>query len=121
MLCVILSLTSAQEYNRAAYMARVRRNRSGAEIVQLYIRDMKSSLSRPLKELKDFKKVVIAPGQTVEVEFEITPDDLMYFDADRHEWVAEAGDFKVLIGASSSDIRATVDFNLSDSVSAPIP
>lgn len=83
----------------------------GKEIVQLYIQDEKSSLPRPLKELKGFKKVNLAPGQTAEVSFTITPDDLKFFDDSKHEWVAEPGRFKAMIGASSTDIRSTVQFS----------
>lgn len=88
--------------------------RPGAEVVQLYISDIKSSLPRPVKELKDFRKVTLEPGETVEVEFEITPDKLAYFDDRRHEWVAEPGEFRALIGSSSADIRRTVSFSLSE-------
>ena len=89
-----------------------RGNRTGAEVVQLYITDVKSSLPRPVKELKDFKKVSLKPNQSTEIQFEITPDKLMYFDDGRHEWVAEAGDFIALIGSSSSDIKDSVKFKL---------
>ena len=82
----------------------------GKEIVQLYIQDEKSSLPRPVKELKGFKKIVLAPEQTSEVSFKITPDDLKFFDDTKHEWVAEPGKFKVIIGSSSTDIRSTAQF-----------
>ena len=94
-------------------------SRTGAEVVQLYITDVKSSLPRPVKELKDFKKVSLEPNQSAEIQFEITPDKLMYFDNERHEWVAEAGDFIALIGSSSSDIKNSVKFKLlSDTTNA---
>ena len=86
----------------------------GAEVVQLYINDLKSSLPRPIKELKDFKKIKLEPKQTIEVEFTITSDKLAFFDDNKHEWVAESGDFRVLIGSSATDIRQTVRFKLSD-------
>ena len=95
-------------------------DRKGAEIVQLYISDSKSSLPRPVKELKDFKKVTIEPNQTVEVEFVITPDKLMFFDDAAHEWVAEAGEFTALIGASSTDIRGTAKFKLSSNTTTSV-
>lgn len=85
-------------------------NREGSEIVQLYISDLKSSLPRPLKELKGFDKVKLAPGETKTVKFEITPDALKFFDDKKHEWIAEPGKFNALIGASSSDIRHTIPF-----------
>lgn len=83
----------------------------GKEIVQLYIRDEKSSLPRPVKELKGFRKITLAPGKTKEVSFTITPDDLKFFDDSRHEWIAEPGKFRAMIGASSTDIRSSVQFS----------
>ncbi len=85
-------------------------NREGSEIVQLYISDLKSSLPRPLKELKGFDKVRLAPGETKTVKFEVTPEELKFFDDKAHTWVAEPGKFKALIGASSTDIKHTFDF-----------
>ena len=87
-------------------------NRSGAEIVQLYVSDLKSSLPRPKKELKGFKKVDLQPGESQIVEFEIDESKLSYFDDKKHAWVAEPGKFEILIGASSSDIRSKVAFEL---------
>ena len=88
-------------------------DKEGKEIVQLYISDEKSSLPRPVKELKGFKKLTLAPGQTQNATFAVTVDDLKFFDDKAHEWVAEPGKFKVLIGASSTDIKATVPFSYS--------
>ena len=85
-------------------------DREGSEIVQLYVSDLKSSVLRPVKELKGFDKVKLAPGETKTVKFEITPESLKYFDEKAHEWVVEPGKFKALIGASSTDIRQTVPF-----------
>ncbi len=82
----------------------------GKEVVQLYISDEKSSLPRPLKELKGFRKVNLKPGQTEEVSFTVTADDLKFFDDKTHEWVAEPGAFKALIGSSSTDIRVKSRF-----------
>jgi len=84
----------------------------GAEVVQLYINDVKSTIDRPVKELKNFEKVYLKAGETKTVTFEIDAQDLSYFDADKHEWVAEPGKFKALIGSSSEDIRSTVNFKL---------
>ena len=84
----------------------------GAEVVQLYISDVKSTIDRPVKELKNFEKVYLKAGETKTVTFEIDAEDLSYFDADKHEWVAEPGKFKALIGSSSEDIRSTVNFKL---------
>ena len=85
---------------------------AGKEVVQLYISDEKSSLPRPLKELKGFEKVNLAPGQTRNVAFTVTPEALKFFDDKAHQWVAEPGKFKLLIGSSSTDIRAKSQFEL---------
>lgn len=87
-------------------------DRVGSEVVQLYISDLKSTLPRPKKELKGFRKVRLAPGETKEVMFEITPEALSYFDDCKHEWVVEPGKFKSLIGSSSRAIRRTITFDL---------
>ena len=92
--------------------------REGSEVVQLYIADIKSSVPRPLKELKGFRKVRLAPSETAEVSFEITPEALSYFDADTHSWVCEPGAFEALVGSSSADIRGKVRFSYDDSVAS---
>ncbi len=85
---------------------------AGAETIQLYISDPKSSVIRPDKELKGFQKVFLQPGESKTVRFSLNKDDLSYFDAERHEWVAEPGVFIAKIGASSGDIRKTIKFKL---------
>jgi len=85
---------------------------AGSEVVQLYISDLKSSLPRPLKELKDFCKVELQPGETKVVTFKIDEDMLRFFDADKHAWVSEKGEFNALVGASSADIKAKLQFIL---------
>lgn len=85
---------------------------AGAETIQLYISDPKSSVMRPDKELKGFQKVFLQPGESKTVCFSLNKDDLSYFDSDRHEWVAEPGVFIAKIGASSGDIRKTIKFKL---------
>ena len=85
---------------------------AGAEVVQLYIHDVEASVDRPVKELKGFDKVYLEPGQTKTIEFVIDREALSFFDAEKHEWVAEPGEFKALIAASSEDIRAEVSFRL---------
>mgnify|MGYP000205874151 FL=1 len=87
-------------------------SREGSEVIQLYISDLKSSLPRPVKELKGFSKVKLAPGETREVTFTIGKEALSFFDDARHEWVAEPGKFEAWIGASSTDIRNKVAFEL---------
>ena len=87
-------------------------NRSGKEIVQLYIADKQASVMRPEKELKGFAKVELQAGETKEVEFTIDAQALSFFDDKSHSWVAEAGEFEALIGAAADDIRTTVNFTL---------
>ncbi len=87
-------------------------NREGAEVVQLYISDLKSSLPRPVKELKGFSKVRLAPGETKEVTFTLAKDALSFFDDTRHEWVAEPGKFEAVVAASATDIKSKVGFEL---------
>ena len=84
----------------------------GAEVVQLYIADPESSIDRPAKELKGFEKVWLKAGEKKTVKFEIDAEDLSYFDADKHAWVAEPGEFQALIGSSSEAIKAAVSFQL---------
>ena len=86
--------------------------RDGAEVVQLYLHDEEASVLRPYKELKGFEKVFLKAGETKTVTFHITKQDLSFFDADQHDWVAEKGTFKALVGTSSGDIKSTVDFIL---------
>lgn len=84
----------------------------GKEVVQLYIGDEKCSVERPLKELKGFKKIELAPNEEKVVEFNITLDDLKFYDESVHDWKAEQGKFNVFVGASSTDIRSAVNFTL---------
>jgi len=77
----------------------------GAEVAQMYIRDTKSSIQRPDKELKDFKKISLEPGRASTVEFEINFRKLAHYDAELGKWVVQPGEFEILVGASSSDIR----------------
>ena len=87
-------------------------SREGSEVVQLYISDLKSSLPRPVKELKGFSKIKLAPGETKEVTFSIGKEALSFFDDSKHEWVAEPGKFEAIIAASATDIRNKVVFEL---------
>jgi len=76
----------------------------GAEVVQLYIRDLVGSITRPVKELKGFDKVMIKAGESKTVDFKITPELLKFYNYDL-EFVVELGEFDVMIGGSSDDIR----------------
>jgi len=77
----------------------------GAEVVQLYIRDMVGSISRPLKELKGFQKVFLKAGETRPVTFNITPEDLKFYNGDL-KYVWEPGDFVIMVGGNSKEVRS---------------
>ncbi|MDX1285151.1 MAG: glycoside hydrolase family 3 C-terminal domain-containing protein, partial [Draconibacterium sp.] len=78
-------------------------NYKGDEVVQLYIRDELSTVTRPVKELKDFARVTLQPGETKTVELEITPEKLKFWDINM-EYVVEPGEITVMVGNSSADI-----------------
>jgi beta-glucosidase len=86
--------------------------RAGAEIVQLYLHDVKSSVDRPVKELKGFRRVMLDPGQAQSVSFTLDQSALSFYSTAKGEWVAEPGAFEVWIGASSRDIRLKGAFEL---------
>lgn len=73
---------------------------AGKEVVQMYIRDVKASSSRPVRELKGFEKVLLQPGESREVSFEIGVDALSFWNQ-QMEYVAEPGEFRVYIGGDS--------------------
>jgi beta-glucosidase len=77
---------------------------AGDEVVQLYIRDILASVARPLRELKGFQRVHLKPGESKDLTFEITPDLLSMLDKDLNR-IIEPGEFRIMIGASSTDIR----------------
>lgn len=87
-------------------------SREGAEVVQLYIHDVQSSVDRPVKELKAFRRVVLKPGETQTVSFALDKSALAFYDVTRKDWVAEPGTFEVLVGSSSRDIRLKATFEL---------
>lgn len=79
-------------------------NYDGAEVVQLYIRDMVGSITRPVKELKGFQKVMLKKGESKKVTFDITPENLKFYNGDlKYDW--EPGEFDVMIGTNSSDVK----------------
>ena len=86
---------------------------TGAEVVQLYISDSKSSQPRPVKELKDFKKVSLAPGETQQVDFTIDCSALSFYDEQTGEWTAEPGEFVAIVNNSSAPTKNKIRFILS--------
>jgi beta-glucosidase len=84
---------------------------AGEEIVQLYLRDKVGSIIRPVKELKDFSKIQLKAGESKTIQFTIDREKLSFYNQ-KLEWVAEPGEFEVMIGASSKDIRLKGNFEL---------
>jgi len=83
----------------------------GAEVVQLYVKDLESSVPRPLKELKAFKKINLNPGEKRMISLALDKRAFAFFDEMQDDWVIEPGQFEFQIGASSADIRQYVSFN----------
>ncbi|MCO4291566.1 glycoside hydrolase family 3 C-terminal domain-containing protein [Solitalea sp. MAHUQ-68] len=78
---------------------------AGAEVVQLYVKQEKSALKRPEKELKAFQKIFLKPGESKEVVFQLNDEAFHYYNDKVNKWVVEAGNFDLLVGSSSKDIR----------------
>jgi beta-glucosidase len=76
--------------------------RAGAEVVQMYVRDLVSTVTRPIKELKGFEKVFLQPGETQTVALKVTPESLAFYDINM-EYRVEPGDFEIMVGNSSRD------------------
>lgn len=85
--------------------------RAGDEIVQLYVRDVASSVTRPVKELKGFRRVTLEPGEVKTVTFSLAVNQLAFLDLSMR-WVVEPGTIEVMIGASSDDIRLSGSFEI---------
>jgi beta-glucosidase len=77
--------------------------RAGDEVVQLYIRDVVASMTRPVKELKGFQRVTLQPGEKRRVEFTLTRDQLAFWNREMR-FVVEPGEFRVMVGANSQDV-----------------
>jgi beta-glucosidase len=78
--------------------------RAGKEVVQLYIRDKVGRVTRPVKELKAFRKISLEAGEKQSVRFDITPEDLKFYDNElRYDW--EAGEFDIMVGGNSRDVK----------------
>ena len=84
----------------------------GAEVVQLYVKDVKSSVERPEKELKGFQKVFLKPGESKVIELTLDESSFSYFDEKKNAWVLEPGQFELLVGNSSQDIKLRKEITL---------
>jgi len=104
-----LKLSTSQAKGNQAITATVNLMNSGktdgAEVVQLYIRDVVGSITRPIKELKGFQKVFLKAGETRPVTFNITPEDLKFYNGDL-KYVWEPGDFVIMVGGNSKEVRS---------------
>lgn len=86
---------------------------AGEEVVQLYLRDLVGSVVRPMKALKDFRKIMLAPGESKSITFTIDAEKLSFYDK-KTNWITEPGEFDLMIGASSRDIRLKERFRLTE-------
>jgi beta-glucosidase len=94
-------------------------DRGGCEVVQLYVRDVESSVPRADRELRAFAKVRLAPGETRTLELVLGPRDLAFWDVDASCWRAEAGSFELTVGRTSRDLRGTTTLELTRDWTAP--
>jgi beta-glucosidase len=85
---------------------------TGKEVVQLYVHDVKSTMARPEKELKAFGKIELKPQEKKTVTFTLDREAFWYFDTNANTWAVEPGEFVILVGASSRDIRLKEKVNL---------
>ena len=88
-------------------------DRSGYEVVQLYVEDVEASVERPIKELKGFEKIEISPGEVKKVSFRLNQRDFSFWDSISKCWTVEPGTFRIHLGSSSADIRLTADLSRS--------
>ncbi len=94
---------------------------AGAEVAQVYVADKESTIFRPEKELKGFKKVFLQPGEEEEVSIELCKRAFAFFNVEINDWCVESGEFDILVGASSRDIKLSQTINVSSTVECKIP
>ena len=101
-----VSPTEWQDGKKITASVTVKNNgsRDADEIVQLYIRDMVASISRPVKELKGFQRIHLAAGESREISFDITPEMLKFYNAELKH-VIEPGDFQIMVGGNSKEVK----------------
>ncbi|NQU51335.1 MAG: glycoside hydrolase family 3 C-terminal domain-containing protein, partial [Bacteroidetes bacterium] len=107
------SANSIRKYGKTTVTCELKNTgeRTGGEVVQLYVRDKISSVARPVKELKGFEKIKLEPGESKQVSFELGYKELKMLDKNLN-WVVETGEFEIMIGSSSEDIRLNGSFNV---------
>jgi len=79
--------------------------RQGDEVVELYVKHLKSAVDRPAKELRGFRRVTLAPKETKTVEIPLAADSLTYWDVGRKRWALEQGEVELMVGESSADVK----------------
>jgi len=93
-------------------------SRGGNEVAQLYVQHLKPRLSRPTKELKGFRKIFLNVGESKKLSIALDRAAFAFYDPERRAWAAEKGDYKIIIGASSRDIRLQESLRLSETTYA---
>jgi len=91
-------------------------DRTGAEVVQAYVRDLKSSVYRPIKELKAFRKISIEPGKTKDVTLDFDKRAFAFYNPETKLWTVEPGKFEILIGTSSDNITAKIPVTVKNEI-----
>ncbi|CAG1015332.1 partial beta-glucosidase, partial [Anaerolineales bacterium] len=107
-----LSVQARNDSASVTFKIRNTGNKSGKEAVQVYVRDVESSHFRPFKELKGFAKVHIQPKEEKSVTIELDRRAFSFYDVGKKDWILETGDFEILVGASSQDIRLKTTLRL---------
>ncbi|MCR5207571.1 MAG: glycoside hydrolase family 3 C-terminal domain-containing protein [Eubacterium sp.] len=93
----------------------------GAEVAQLYVADKESTIFRPAKELRAFKKVFLKAGEEAEISFDLDKRAFAFFNVNTNDWFVESGEFDILVGASSADIKLSKTITVEGTVEADIP
>ncbi len=93
----------------------------GAEVAQIYVKDNESTIYRPEKELRGFKKVFLKAGEEKDVSIELSKRAFAYYNVNIHDWHVETGAFTICVGASSADIKLTAQINVESTVDAVVP
>ncbi|MBR6392833.1 MAG: glycoside hydrolase family 3 C-terminal domain-containing protein [Eubacterium sp.] len=96
-------------------------DRDGAEVAELYVADKESTIFRPVKELRAFKKVFLKAGEEVEISFDLDKRAFAFFNVNTNDWFVESGEFDILVGASSADIKLCETVTVEGTVEAEIP
>jgi beta-glucosidase len=112
---LVMDKTTMRGADKLAVSLRVKNTgrRAGEEVVQLYLHAKVGSLVRPVRELKDFQKILLAPGESKTLRFQIDREKLSFYNS-HLKWVTEPGEFELMVGASAADIRLRSDFELAD-------